>query len=103
MAPSGPPLVNRYTMLRSESVNTVSNALPMKRMGAIIGTMTLRKRRRNGAPSTFAASMISGGIDVRPARRTIALNGNPRQTFTNMTESSASEGSPSHTGQLGEP
>src|SRR5919198_1000663 len=64
-------------MLRSESVKTVSNAAPTKRIGAIIGTITFRNRCMKVAPSTFAASMISGFTDVIPASRTIALNGKP--------------------------
>jgi hypothetical protein len=96
-------LVRRYTMLRSDNVNTVSNAVPMKRMGAIIGTMTLRKRCRKLAPSTLAASKISGATEVIPASSTMAPKGKPRQTLTNMTESRARPGCPSHTGQSGEP
>ena len=103
MAPSGPPLVSRYTMLRSDSVNTVSKALPMNRIGAIIGTITLRNRCRNVAPSTLAASRISGGTEVRPASSTMALKGKPRQTLTNITDSRARPGWPSQTGQLAEP
>jgi len=75
----------------------------MKRMGAIIGTITFRKRCRKVAPSTLAASRISGGTEVSPASSTMALNGKPRQTFTNITESSARAGCPSQTGQSGEP
>ena len=79
-------------MLRSESVKTVSNALPMKRIGAIIGTITRRKRCMKVVPSTLAASMISGGTDVSPASRTMALKGKPRHTLTNITEKSARPG-----------
>src|SRR5207302_4810892 len=50
VALSGPPFVSRYTMLRSDSVKTVSNAVPMKRIGAIIGTMIMRKRCMKLAP-----------------------------------------------------
>src|SRR5437867_2253942 len=88
-------------MLKSESVKTVSNAAPTNRIGAIIGTMIFRKRCRKVAPSTFAASMISGFTEVIPASRTMALNGKLRQTLTNITEASASSGCPSHTGQPG--
>src|SRR5919201_4233889 len=70
----------------------------MNRIGAIIGTMILRKRTRPLAPSTFAASRISVETEVMPASRMIAANGNPRQTLTAMIEMIARLGSPSQLG-----
>ena len=90
-------------MLRSDSVKTVSKRKPIRRIGAIIGTTTWRNRCMKLVPSTRAASRISVGTDVNPASSTMAENGNVRHTLTMMQAAIARWGSPSHTGQLGEP
>ena len=82
----------------SVSEKTRSYRLPMNRIGAIIGTMTLRKRTMPLAPSTLAASRMSCGIEVSPASRMIAANGKPRQTLTTMIDAIARFGSPSQFG-----
>ena len=58
-------------------------------MGAIIGTITLCQRSHQLAPSTLAASMMSDGMEVRPANTMMALNGNPRQMLTVITATMA--------------
>ena len=86
-------------MLMSESVKTVSKRPPTNRIGAIIGTITCRRRWRKLAPSTLAASMTSGGTEVSPAMRTMAPKGKLRHTLTNITDARARAGWPSQTGQ----
>src|SRR5438445_1545392 len=54
-------------------------------------------------PSTLAASMTSSGTAVKPARSTIALNGNVRHTLTAMQAASARWGWPSQMGQDSDP
>src|SRR5919199_5017447 len=82
----------------SVRVNTRSYRLPTNSTGAIIGTITLRKRVTGPAPSTLAASTMSCETEVRPASRITAPNGKPRQTLTAMIEMIASVGSPSQLG-----
>src|SRR5919202_5507943 len=95
---AGPPRVSRYTTVMSVKVKTRSYRLPTNRTGAIIGTITLRKRVIGPAPSTLAASTISGETEVKPASRITAPNGKPRHTLTAMIEMIASVGSPNQFG-----
>src|SRR5919205_2262667 len=95
---AGPPRVSRYTTVMSVRVKTRSYRLPTNRTGAIIGTITLRKRVIGPAPSTLAASTISCETEVKPASKITAPNGKPRHTLTAMIEMIASVGSPNQFG-----
>ena len=65
-------------------------------MGRISGSVIWNRRREKPAPSTWAASWMSCGIDVRPAMRITVASGRIRHTWMVMTEPMASQGTPSH-------
>src|SRR6266566_9524911 len=64
----------------------------------MMGTITLRQRTHQFAPSRFAASRISCGTALIPAVSTTALNGRFRQTLTRMIEIIAGYSSPNQFG-----
>ncbi len=82
----------------SVKVKTTPKSTATLMMGRIIGRVIWKCVRQNPAPSTAAASGISFGIEVRPARRITVENGIIRQAWTAMTEAMASPGWPSHMG-----
>ncbi len=57
-------------------------------------------RDQKPAPSTWAASLTSRGIEVRPARMMTVEKGSSRQTWTAITEAIARSRSPNHMGQV---
>ena len=63
--------------------------------GRSSGQVMCQKRCHGRAPSIAAASLSSGLMVCRPARRLMAKNGTPRQTLTTMIENIARSGSPS--------
>src|SRR5215211_1233174 len=83
------------TTVSSVSVKIKSNSSAMKRIGAMIGTITLVKRAHQPAPSIRAASITSVGIAVRPASTVIAPNGTARQVLTKITAAIAGTAVPS--------
>src|SRR5579863_2843867 len=87
-----------YTTAISVKVKIVPKRTTTLRMGVIIGKLTLNNVRQKPAPSMAAASGISLGMAVRPARIMTVENGIKRQQWTRITDAMASVGSPSHIG-----
>ena len=65
-------------------------------IGRISGTVTWNRWRQNPAPSIWAASWMSWGIEVSPAIKITVASGRMRQTWMTMTEAMARCGTPSH-------
>ncbi len=73
----------------------VESRVTMIKMFLTPGSVTWRKRWSGPAPSTAAASYISAGMALTPARKLIPKKGKPRQMFTPITDAIAVFGSDS--------
>ena len=63
--------------------------------GRVSGIVTSNMRRQKPAPSTRAASSMSLGMAIRPARMITAASGTRRHTWTAITDAMARCGRPS--------
>ncbi len=79
----------------SVKVNTTPKRIATVRIGSIIGIVIWKVLLSGPAPSMSAASWISLGMEVSPARRITVENGSMRQTWTVMIATIPSTGSPS--------
>ncbi len=81
---------------KSAKVAIIEKRTTTSMIGLIRGRVTRQYLCQALAPSISAASCRSGLTVWRPARRVMAKNGMPRQTFTAIRQPMASVPSPSH-------
>src|ERR671911_2440490 len=82
----------------SVAVKTIPNSRATVAIGSCSGRVTYQNFFKPTAPSTFAASSTSDGIDASPARKMTTANGMIRHAWTEITAARASVGSPNHCG-----
>src|SRR3984957_251429 len=95
---AGPPPVNRYTLLKSPSVQSIESSVQVRYSACIDGQVMKRNFCHQLAPSTSAASNRSCEIASRPVIRISVQNGSDFQICTRIAIDSASEGSLSQFG-----
>src|SRR5450755_761224 len=95
---AGPPPVNRYTLLKSPSVQIIESSVQVKYSVCTDGQVTKRNFCHQLAPSTSAASNRSCEIASRPVIRIRVQNGSDFQMCTRIAIDSASDGSLSQFG-----
>ena len=84
----------------SVAVNTIPKSTAIVAIGSCSGRVTKKSFLSPVAPSTFAASSTSFGIDASPAIMITVAKGSSRQACTVVIAASALFGSPSHCGGL---
>src|SRR6202045_3373088 len=95
---AGPPPVNRYTLLKSPSVQIIESSVQVRYSVRSEGQVTKRNFCHQLAPSTSAASNRSCEIASRPAIRIRVQNGSDFQMCTKIAIDSSSDGSLSQFG-----
>src|SRR6202022_4130037 len=90
---AGPPPVNRYTLLKSPSVQIIESSVQVRYRVCIDGQVMRRNFCHQVAPSTSAASNRSCEIASRPVIRIRVQNGSDFQMCTTIAIDSAKEGS----------
>src|ERR1700751_1971835 len=90
---AGPPPVNRYTLLKSPSVQIIESSVQVMYSICIDGQVMKRNFCHQLAPSTSAASNRSCGIASRPVSRIKVQNGSDFQMCTPIAIESATAGS----------
>src|SRR3954465_6905430 len=90
---AGPPPVNRYTLLKSPSVQIIESSVQVRYSVCIDGQVIKRNFCHQLAPSTSAASNRSCEIASRPVIRIRVQNGSDFQICTRIAIDSASTGS----------
>src|SRR5918999_13771 len=75
----GPPWVRMKTTVMSVAVKTIPKRRATSAIGSCSGSVTYQNFLRPVAPSTFAASSTSDGIEARPAMKMTVANGMMRQ------------------------
>src|SRR6201985_1184140 len=90
---AGPPPVNRYTLLKSPSVQIIESSVQVRYSACIEGQVMERNFCHQPAPSTSAASNRSCEIANRPVIRISVQNGSDFQMWTPIAIASATEGS----------
>src|SRR5260370_41967970 len=94
----GPPPVNRYTLLKSPSVQIIESSVQVTYSICIEGQVMKRNFCHQVAPSTSAASNRSCEIASRPVIRISVQNGSDFQMCTMIAMVSATLGSLSQFG-----
>ena len=84
----------------SVAVKTIPKRTAIVAIGSCSGSVTNKSFFTPVAPSTFAASSTSFGIDASPAIMITVANGSSRQACTVVIAASALFGCPSHCGGL---
>src|ERR1700716_518965 len=95
---AGPPPVNRYTLLKSPSVQIIESSVQVRYSVCIEGQVTKRNFCHQLAPSTSAASNRSCEIASRPVIRIRVQNGSDFQMCIRIAMVSATTGSLSQFG-----
>src|SRR6202030_4485265 len=95
---AGPPPVNKYTMLKSPSVQIMESSVHVRYSACIEGQVMKRNFCHQFAPSTSAASNRSCEIASRPVIRISVQNGSDFQMCTPIAIESATVGSLSQFG-----
>src|SRR3984957_12633717 len=95
---AGPPPVNKYTLLKSPSVQIIDNSVQVRYSACIDGQVMKRNFCHQLAPSTSAASNRSCEIASRPVIRISVQNGSDFQIRTLIAKVSATTGSLSQFG-----
>src|ERR1700738_3118392 len=95
---AGPPPVNRYTLLKSPSVQIIESSVQVTYSVCIEGQVMKRNFCHQVAPSTSAASNKSWGMARRPVIRISVQNGSDFQMCTPIAMVSATVGSLSQFG-----
>src|ERR1700693_1057244 len=95
---AGPPPVNRYTLLKSPSVQIIESSVQVRYSVRTEGQVMKRNFCHQLAPSTSAASNRSPDIASRPVIRIRVQNGSDFQICTRIAIVSASQGSLSQFG-----
>src|SRR5258708_17836503 len=95
---AGPPPVNRYTLLKSPSVQSIESSVQVRYSACIEGQVMKRNFCHQVAPSTSAASNRSCEIASRPAIRITVQNGSDFHMCTKIAIDSATVGSLSQFG-----
>src|ERR1700719_1296525 len=95
---AGPPPVNRYTLLKSPSVQIIESKVQVMYSVCIDGQVMKRNFCHQLAPSTSAASNKSWEIASRPVIRISVQNGSDFQICTPIAMLSATAGSVSQFG-----
>src|SRR6266566_8103675 len=95
---AGPPPVNRYTLLKSPSVQIIESSVQVTYSVCIDGQVMKRNFCHQVAPSTSAASNRSCEIASRPVIRIRVQNGSDFQMCTMIAMVSATLGSLSQFG-----
>src|SRR6202790_4204269 len=95
---AGPRPVNRYTLLKSPSVQIIESSVQVRYSVRTEGQVMKRNFCHQLAPSTSAASNRSPGIASRPVIRISVQNGNDFQICTRIAIESAIIGSLSQFG-----
>src|SRR6202041_626358 len=95
---AGPPPVNRYTLLKSPSVQIIESRVQVMYSICIDGQVMKRNFCHQLAPSTSAASNKSADIASRPVIRISVQNGSDFQMCTPIAIDSATVGSLSQFG-----
>src|SRR6266481_1921035 len=95
---AGPPPVNRYTLLKSPSVQIIESSVQVRYSVRIDGQVMKRNFCHQVAPSTSAASNRSAEIASRPVIRIRVQNGSDFQMWTPIAMVSATVGSLSQFG-----
>src|ERR1700730_9168777 len=95
---AGPPPVNRYTLLKSPSVQIIESSVQVRYSVRIEGQVMKRNFCHQLAPSTSAASNRSCGIASRPVIRIRVQNGSDFQICITIAMVSATVGSLSQFG-----
>src|SRR5476651_2601901 len=90
---AGPPPVNRYTLLKSPSVQIIESRVQVMYSICIEGQVMKRNFCHQLAPSTSAASNRSPGIASRPVIRIRVQNGSDFQMCMPIAMVSATVGS----------
>src|SRR6478609_4636560 len=90
---AGPPPVNKYTLLKSPSVQIIESRVQVRYSACIDGQVMKRNFCHQLAPSTSAASNRSCEIASRPVIRISVQNGNDFQMWTTIAIDSARTGS----------
>src|ERR1700686_3805449 len=90
---AGPPPVNRYTLLKSPSVQIIESSVQVRYSVRTEGQVMKRNFCHQLAPSTSAASNRSPGIASRPVIRIRVQNGSDFQICTPIAIDSAITGS----------
>src|ERR1700730_6436648 len=95
---AGPPPVNRYTLLKSPSVQIIDSRVQVRYSACIDGQVMKRNFCHQLAPSTSAASNRSAEIASRPVIRIRVQNGSDFQMWTPIAIDSDTVGSLSQFG-----
>src|SRR5579864_4653214 len=95
---AGPPPVNRYTLLKSPSVQIIESSVQVRYKAFIEGQVMKRNFCHQLAPSTSAASNRSCEIASLPVIRISVQNGSDFQMCTPIAIESATAGSLSQFG-----
>src|ERR1700730_1109667 len=95
---AGPPPVNRYTLLKSPSVQIIESSVQVRYSVRIDGQVMKRNFCHQVAPSTSAASHRSAEMARRPVIRIRVQNGSDFQMCTMIAIVSATLGSLSQFG-----
>src|SRR4030081_2914827 len=95
---AGPPPVNRYTLLKSPSVQIIESSVQVTYSVRTDGQVMKRNFCHQVAPSTAAASNRSPGIASRPVIRIRVQNGSDFQICIPIAIESATVGSLSQFG-----
>src|SRR5580698_8483077 len=95
---AGPPPVNRYTLLKSPSVQIIESSVQVRYSVRSEGQVMKRNFCHQPAPSTSAASNRSCEIASRPVIRIRVQNGSDFQMWTMIAMVSATTGSLSQFG-----
>src|SRR5580700_2739933 len=90
---AGPPPVNRYTLLKSPSVQSIESSVQVRYSACIEGQVMKQNFCHQLAPSTSAASNRSCEIASRPVIRISVQNGSDFQMCTPIAIDSATVGS----------
>ena len=80
----------------SVAVKTIPNRRATSAIGSWSGSVTYQSFLSPVAPSTFAASSTSAGIEARPAMKITVAKGRIRQVWTMISDAIARFGRPSH-------
>src|ERR1700684_1944244 len=95
---AGPPPVNRYTLLKSPSVQIIESSVQVRYSVRTDGQVMKRNFCHQVAPSTSAASNRSWEMARRPVIRITVQNGSDFQICTRIAMVSATAGSLSQFG-----
>ena len=82
----------------SVAVKTIPNRRATRAIGSCSGSVTYQSFLIPVAPSTFAASSTSAGIEASPAMKITVAKGRIRQAWTMISDAIARFGRPSHCG-----